>query len=127
MPIGKRLICPSCNQERSKRHWTKAQWKQTRPAVGGRNECLVCWELGPTSAGWREVEDLLETVNRLEYQNLDGKFQDFMISFLKTTGASRKGWSYHGVLAVRVPSDFSTKHHTDVSDPTNYVYSRVIL
>ena len=50
-----------------------------------------------------------------------------MISFLKTIGASRKGWTYHGVLPVRVPSDYSTKHHPDVFDPTNYVYSGVIL
>ena len=127
MPSGKKLICPTCNQERKKRHWTKAQWKQTRPAVGGRNECLVCWVLGPTSADWKEVEDLLETVTGSEYQNLDLRFQDFMISFLKTIGPSRKGWSYHGVLPVRVPSDYSTKHHPDVFDPTNYVYSRVVL
>ena len=49
-----------------------------------------------------------------------------MISFLKEIGASRKDWSYNGVLLVRVPSDPSRKLHPYVFDPTNYVYSCVV-
>ena len=47
-------------------------------------------------------------------------------SFYKAIGASRKGWSYHGVLPVREPSDPSTKPRPHVFDPTNYVYNCVM-
>ena len=120
------ITCPTCNQKRVKSSWTRAQWFQMRPNVGGRNECRTCWRRGPTSEDWIEVEVLLRTATIWENENLDLRYQNFLISFLKEIGASRKGWSYHGVLPVRVPSDFSTSLHPHHFDPTNYVYHCVV-
>ena len=121
------MICPKCNHLRPEHHnWTDAQWNQKKPNVGGRNECQSCWTNGPTTTDWSEVQERLRTISGLERQNHDLRYQHFMKSFLKQIGASRKNWSYHGVLPVRFASDPSTKLHEHVLDPTNYVYSCVM-
>ena len=120
------MICPACSQSRRKRDWTTAQQAQKKPNVGGRNECKICWKQGPTSEDWKEVNRRFAFVCGFERQNFDLRYQAFMISFLTMIGASRKEWSYKGVLPVRVPSDPSTKEHPETFDPSNYVYACVI-
>ena len=120
------MICPACSQPRRKRDWTAAQQVQKKPNVGGRNECKICWAQGPTSKDWKEVHKRFAFVCGFERQNLDLRYQAFMISFLTEIGASRKEWSYEGILPVRVPSDPSTKKYPKVFDPSNYVYACVM-
>ena len=120
------MICPACSQPRRRRDWTAAQQVQKKPNVGGRNECKICWAQGPTSKDWKEVHKRFAFVCGFERQNLDLRYQAFMISFLTEIGASRKEWSYEGILPVRVPSDPSTKKYPKVFDPSNYVYACVM-
>ena len=120
------MICPACSQPRRRRDWTVAQRVQKKPNVGGRNECKICWAQGPTSKDWKEVHKRFAFVCGFERQNLDLRYQAFMISFLTEIGASRKEWSYEGILPVRVPSDPSTKKYPKVFDPSNYVYACVM-
>ena len=121
------MLCPTCGERRLyHRDWTDTQWEYKKVNVGGRNECQSCWSRGPNPTDWIEVEHRLQMILSWETQNLDLRYQHFMISFLKTIGASRKDWSYHGVLPVREPSDPSTKPRPHVFDPTNYVYNCVM-
>ena len=69
---------------------------------------------------------MLDVVERVGYTNLDLKYQDYMVSFLSKMKCNRKGWSYHGVLPVRVPTDYATRRYPDVFDPSNHVYSCVV-
>ena len=121
------MLCPTCGEGRLyHRDWTDTQWEYKKVNVGGRNECQSCWSRGPNPTDWIEVEHRLQMILSWETQNLDLRYQHFMISFLKTIGASRKDWSYHGVLPVREPSDPSTKPRPHFFDPSNYVYSCVM-
>ena len=121
------MICPACDLLKySKESWTDAQWRQRRPNIGGRNHCKACWDRGPSAEDWEEAENLIDTLDRWEYMNIDLRYQTFMVSFLKVVGASRKEWSYMGVLPVRLATDYSTGPKPNTFDPTTEVYACVV-
>ena len=103
------MRCSKCQRDLTKGMWTAAQWSEQRSDVGGRDECRECWQRGPTSTDWMEVDRMVLLVDALSLKNVSLVYQDFMTSFLcSMTSEERKIWSYKGYLPVRVPTDYKT-------------------
>ena len=101
--------CSKCQRDLTHGMWTEAQWREQRSDVGGRDECRECWQRGPTSTDWMEVDRMVLLVDALSLKNVSLVYQDFMTSFLcSMTSEERKIWSYKGYLPVRVPTDYKT-------------------
>ena len=64
----------------------------------------------------------------LSYANMALEYLQFMIAFLQSMGKdARKNWSYHGVLPIRVPTDYATARKRPAFDPSNWVYASVVM
>ena len=121
------MRCSKCQRDLTHGMWTEAQWREQRSDVGGRDECRECWQRGPTSTDWMEVDRMVLLVNDLSLKNVTLVYQDFMTSFVcSMTSEERKSWSHKGFLPVRVPTDYRTHPNRKAFDPRNVVYESVI-
>ena len=121
------MHCSKCQRDLTQGMWTAAQWREQRSDVGGRDECRECWQRGPTSIDWMEVNHTVLLVNDLSLKNVTLVYQDFMTSFLcSMTSEERKCWSHEGFLPVRVPTDYRTHRRRKEVDPRNVVYKNVV-
>ena len=87
---------------------------------GSRNECRECHRRGPTDEDWDEVVTQKESVDKLGYDNIDLKYEDFLVLvFCDMRWRVRKDWSYNGMLPVRDATDNITWKDPEKVDPTN--------
>ena len=105
------MRCPLCRRLQDRAEWTKAQWRQQSPAIGGRNHCKACHQDGPSQEDWCEVRTQLEYVRSLQdYHERTGFYWSaYLADFLRTISCSRKAWSHKGVLKVRCETDYITQ------------------
>ena len=73
------------------------------------------------------VQKRCEELQRLSDLNLFLDYERFLIGFLSSMSSfDRKAWSYHGVLPIREPTDFSSAPFRETFDLGNPVYQIVI-
>ena len=127
LPERMLLHCSRCSRSLPKQCWTKAQVRMKRSSNGSRDECRECHSRGPTDEDWDEVVTQKKSMDKLGYDNIDLKYEDFLVRvFCNMPWRVRKDWSYNGMLPIRVDTDNITWNDREKFDPTNEVYACVL-
>ena len=125
--LPERMFCRKCCRHPPMKCWTASQRRMKQSSNGSRNECRECHRRGPTVEDWDEVVTQTKSMDKLGYDNIDLKYEDFLVVvFCHMPWRVRKDWSYNGMLPVRVATDNITWKDPEKFDPTNEVYACVL-